>query len=262
MSQDIVPQAFTSDEFGTIRTMVREGNPLFCGSDVAKALGYSKPNNALNAHCKGTPIQGTLQTLGGPQTVRFITEGDMYRLIASSKLEGAQRFESWVFDDVLPSIRRDGGYMVARDETPEETMARALVIAQRTIERKDRTIADQRETIRELAPKARFFDAVGDSDGKMSVADFSKALRQSGIGMGQNRTFKWFRDNGYMGKRGVHRNRPTQKTIDQGLFYLHDTTYTRRDGKVLNSFTPMLTPKGATYFFRVISSQRQMELDV
>lgn len=262
MSQDIVPQTFTSEEFGAIRAVEEEGKPMFCAKDVATALGYVNTKDAIAKHCKGVAIRYPLPTEGGIQQMRFITEGDMYRLIASSKLEGAQRFESWVFDDVLPSIRRDGGYMVARDETPEETMARALVIAQRTIERKDRTIADQRETIRELAPKARFFDAVGDSDGKMSVADFSKALRQSGIGMGQNRTFKWFRDNGYMGKRGVHRNRPTQKTIDQGLFYLHDTTYTRRDGKVLNSFTPMLTPKGATYFFRVISSQRQMELDV
>ena len=152
--------------------------------------------------------------------------------------------------------------MVARDgETPQETMARALLIAQETINRKDSTIAAQRDTIRELSPKAAFFDAVGDSDGKMSVADLSKALRQAGIGMGQNRLFKWFRDNGYMGKRGIHRNRPTQRAIEQGLFYLHDTTFVRRDGKVFNSFTPMVTAKGATVFFKAISKQLQMSIE-
>ena len=165
--------------------------------------------------------------------------------------------------DVLTSIRRDGGYMVARpDESDAEVLSRALLIAQQTIERRDAKIADQQAVIGELSPKAAFFDAVGDSDGKMSVADLSKALRQAGIQMGQNRLFKWFRDNGYMGKRGIHRNRPTQRAIEQGLFYLHDTTFVRRDGKVFNSFTPMVTAKGATVFFKAISRQRQMAIEV
>lgn len=263
MSNEIVPQVFKNDEFGTIRAVEGEnGNPLFCAKDVAAALGYKDTVNAIKQHCRGVAIYHPITDgLGRKQDVRFITEGDMYRLIASSKLESAQRFESWVFDDVLPAIRRDGGYMVARDgETPQETMARALLIAQETIDRKDSTIAAQQDTIRELAPKAAFYDAVGDSDGKMSVADFSKALRQAGIHMGQNRLFTWFRDNGYMGKRGVHRNRPTQKTIEQGLFYLHDNTFVDHDGKVFTSFTPMITPKGATFFFKRITRQRQMKL--
>lgn len=262
MSKEIVPQVFSNDEFGTIRVLRDEdGEPWFVASDIAKALGYrdaEKMTRRLDDDEKGTRSVGTP---GGEQRMTVITEAGMYSAILGSKVDGAKRFKRWVTHDVLPAIRRDGGYMVAReDETPQETMARALLIAQETIDRKDSTIAAQQDTIRELAPKAAFYDAVGDSDGKMSVADFSKALRQAGIHMGQNRLFTWFRDNGYMGKRGVHRNRPTQKTVEQGLFYLHDNTFVDHDGKVFTSFTPMITPKGATFFFKRITRQRQMKL--
>ena len=262
MSEEIVPQVFSNDEFGTIRALRDEnGEPWFVASDIAKALGYrdaEKMTRRLDDDEKGTRSVGTP---GGEQRMTVITEAGMYSAILGSKVDGAKRFKRWVTHNVLPAIRRDGGYMVAREgETPQETMARALLIAQETIDRKDSTIAAQQDTIRELAPKAAFYDAVGDSDGKMSVADFSKALRQAGIHMGQNRLFTWFRDNGYMGKRGVHRNRPTQKTIEQGLFYLHDNTFVDHDGKVFTSFTPMITPKGATFFFKRITHQRQMRL--
>lgn len=262
MSKEIVPQVFENEEFGQLRvTQDESGEPWFVASDIAKALGYRDAANMarrLDDDEKGTR---SVSTPGGDQQMTVITEAGMYSAILGSKVDGAKRFKRWVTHDVLPAIRRDGGYMVAReDETPQETMARALLIAQQTIERKDSTISAQRETIRELAPKAAFYDAVGDSDGKMSVADFSKALRQAGIHMGQNRLFTWFRDNGYMGKRGVHRNRPTQKTIEQGLFYLHDNTFVDHDGKVFTSFTPMITPKGATFFFKRITHQRQMRL--
>lgn len=262
MSEEIVQQVFSNDEFGTIRALRDEnGEPWFVASDIAKALGYGDATHMtrrLDDDEKGLRL---VETHGGQQQMTVITEAGMYSAILGSKVDGAKRFKRWVTHDVLPAIRRDGGYMVARDgETPQETMARALLIAQETIDRKDSTIAAQQDTIRELAPKAAFYDAVGDSDGKMSVADFSKALRQAGIHMGQNRLFTWFRDNGYMGKRGVHRNRPTQKTIEQGLFYLHDNTFVDHDGKVFTSFTPMITPKGATFFFKRITRQRQMRL--
>jgi anti-repressor protein len=253
---------FTNHEFGQIRTFTgNDGEPWFVGKDVANALGYTNPQKAIRDHVdeedrtvnESFTVNGTAVTL--------VNESGIYALILTSKLPKAKEFKHWITSDVLPAIRRDGGYMVARDgETPQETMARALLIAQETIDRKDSTIAAQQDTIRELAPKAAFYDAVGDSDGKMSVADFSKALRQAGIHMGQNRLFTWFRENGYMGKRGVHRNRPTQKTIEQALFYLHDNTFVDNDGKVFTSFTPMITPKGATFFFKRITRQRQMKL--
>lgn len=277
MSEEIVPQVFESKEFGAIRVVKSEsGEPLFIVKDICDFFGVTNRNRVLQQLDDDEKGGTQIDTPGGKQTMTYLTEAGVYHflfIIQPSKARGipqeeidakcklVNRYKRWVTHDVLPAIRRDGGYMVARDgETPQETMARALLIAQETINRKDSTIADQQDTIRELAPKAAFYDAVGDSDGKMSVADFSKALRQAGIHMGQNRLFTWFRDNGCMGKRGVHRNRPTQKTIEQGLFYLHDNTFVDHDGKVFTSFTPMITPKGATFFFKRITHQRQMRL--
>ena len=264
MSQEIVPQVFKNEEFGTIRAMRGEdGEPWFVAKDVCNALGLGRQQDSTRYLDDDEKGKCLVNTPSGSQRMVTVSESGLYSLILRSRKPEAHAFKRWVTHDVLPAIRRDGGYMVARDgETPQETMARALLIAQETINRKDSTIAAQRDTIRELSPKAAFFDAVGDSDGKMSVADLSKALRQAGIGMGQNRLFKWFRDNGYMGKRGIHRNRPTQRAIEQGLFYLHDTTFVRRDGKVFNSFTPMVTAKGATVFFKAISKQLQMSIDI
>ena len=277
MSEEIVPQVFESKEFGAIRVVKSEsGEPLFIVKDICDFFGVTNRNRVLQQLDDDEKGGTQIDTPGGKQTMTYLTEAGVYHflfIIQPSKARGipqeeidakcklVNRYKRWVTHDVLPAIRRDGGYVVARDgETPQETMARALLIAQETIDRKDSTIAAQQDTIRELAPKAAFYDAVGDSDGKMSVADFSKALRQAGIHMGQNRLFTWFRDNGYMGKRGVHRNRPTQKTIEQGLFYLHDNTFVDHDGKVFTSFTPMITPKGATFFFKRITHQRQMRL--
>lgn len=100
-------------EFGEIRTIEEDGKVMFCGSDVAKALGYKRPADAITTHCKGSVIR-RLPTNGGEQAMKFIPEGDIYRLAAKSELPGAERFEKWIFDEVLPSIRKHGAYI-----TPE-----------------------------------------------------------------------------------------------------------------------------------------------
>ena len=106
-------QIFKNEEFGEVRTVEIEGKPFFCGSDVAKALGYAIPSKAVNTHCKGVSKMEA-PTNGGIQELLFIPEGDLYRLIVSSKLPTAEKFEHWVFDEVLPSIRKHGMY--ATDE--------------------------------------------------------------------------------------------------------------------------------------------------
>ncbi len=127
-------QIFKNDEFGEVRTVEIEGKPFFCGSDVAKALGYAIPSKAVNTHCKGVSKMEA-PTNGGIQELLFIPEGDLYRLIVSSKLPTAEKFERWVFDEVLPSIRKHGGYIAGQAEmSPEELMARALQVAQKTLE--------------------------------------------------------------------------------------------------------------------------------
>ena len=235
-------QKFTNDEFGTIRTVEQDGKVMFCGKDVATALGYSNTKDALAKHCKGVANRYPLKTDGGTQQFRFITEGDLYRLIASSKLPSAQQFESWVFDEVLPSIRKQGGYMTARaDETPEQIMARALMLAKDTMDRQQREIA-------ELRPKALFADAVAASDGTCLVGELAKMMRQNGVHVGQNRLFEWLRRDGFLGKTGSNYNVPTQMAMERGLFRIKETAVTHSDGHVTVNRTPKATGKGQRYF--------------
>lgn len=117
---------FKSKAFGQLRTIEEDGKILFCASDVAKALGYSNPRDAISRHCKGV-VKRDAPTQGGVQAIAFIPEGDVYRLITHSKLPGAEKFESWVFDDVLPSLRKDGYYSLAPQENKPETQNDAIL---------------------------------------------------------------------------------------------------------------------------------------
>ena len=99
---------FRKDEFGAVRVLEEDGRTLFCGSDVAKALGYARPNDAIAAHCRAT-VKRSTPISGKMQEINFISEGDVYRLITHSKLPAAEKFESWVFDEVIPRIRKTGG---------------------------------------------------------------------------------------------------------------------------------------------------------
>lgn len=107
-------QTFTSERFGSVRILEEDGKVLFCGKDIARSLGYARPNEAISKHCKGT-LKRRTPTGGGVQEMLFIPEGDVYRLIVNSRLPAAQEFESWVFDEVLPSLRRDGFYATDKE---------------------------------------------------------------------------------------------------------------------------------------------------
>lgn len=242
-------QVFESSQFGALRTYDEDGQVLFCGKDVAKALGYKRTADAISNHCKGSVKRRPLQTAGGVQEFVFITEPDLYRLIVHSKLPTAEKFERWVFEEVLPSIHRTGGYMIAKqDETPEQIMARAVLVAQDTIER-------QKKQLEELKPKALFADAVAASDGTCLVGELAKMLKQNGVSIGQNRLFSWMREHGYLGKTGSNRNVPTQRAMEQGLFRIKETAVTHSDGHVTINRTPKVTGKGQRYFIEVFAKR-------
>ena len=176
--EDLGIQTYTNDALGaTIRVTVDEnGNTEFCGKDAAVALGYANPTKAVRDHCRcdgGPKRYPIIDSLGRTQDAVFITEPDLYRLIVGSKLSSAQKFEAWVFEEVLPSIRRRGGYMVAAaDETPEQTMARALLIANDALKKKDARIA-------ELEPKGKAFDACMNGNLWYTFTEASRLLRQT-----------------------------------------------------------------------------------
>ena len=238
-------QTFTSDEFGTIRTTVDEsGEPWFVAKDVCDALGLSNVTEALRPLDKDevSNISNSEVAQNGGRNPLIVSEAGFYRLVMKSRKPEAKAFQRWVTHEVLPSIRKQGGYMAVReDETPDQVMARALFIAKDALERKDKELA-------ELRPKALFADAVGSSDGTCLVGEFAKMLRQNGVNIGQNRLFDWLRNNGYLGKTGSNRNVPTQRAMELGLFRIKETTVVHSDGHVTLNRTPKLTGKGQTYF--------------
>ena len=233
-------QVFENSEFGKIRAMRDEnGEPEFIARDVTDALGLDRTaTRRLDDDEKGVR---SMHTPSGEQQMQTITESGLYVLVLGSKKPEAKAFKRWVTHEVLPALRRDGGYMVARDETPEQTMARAVLLAQATIDR-------QRDRIAELEPKALFADAVAASDGTCLVGELAKMMRQNGVEVGQNRLFAMLREDGYLGNVGSNRNVPTQRAMDLGLFRIKETAVTHSDGHVTISRTPKVTGKGQRYF--------------
>ena len=167
---------FQNQEFGAIRTMSNEqGEPLFCAKDVAEALGYKIVRKAVQDHVdEGDVLKRNTPTTSGNQMMLYVNESGLYSLILSSKLEGARRFKHWVTSEVLPSIRKQGGYMIARqDESDEVIMARALQIMQATLQRRDEQIA-------KLQPRADYADHVLDSISCFTVTQIGKELNMTG----------------------------------------------------------------------------------
>lgn len=239
---------FENEEFGKIRTVTINNVPWFVASDVAKSLGYSTPRDAISRHCKGV-VKHDTPTSSGIQSISYINEGDMYRLIMRSKLPSAEKFEDWVVNEVLPSIRKHGGYIAGQENmTDEELMAKALIVAQNKIKERDAIIERQRAKIQADRPKVIFADAVDTSKSSILVGDLAKLIRQNGVDIGQKRLFQWLRENGYLMKQGASYNMPTQKSLELGLFEVKESTINNPDGSVRVTYTPKATGKAQIYF--------------
>ena len=245
-------QIFKNEAFGEVRVTEVDGRPMFVASDIAKALGYANPAEAVATHCKSGDIANCYiahsNGVGGTN-MQCISESNVYRLVMRSKLPAAELFQDWVCEEILPSIRRNGGYIAAREgDTPELIMARALVVAKETIERAQNRIRTLEAENAANAPKALFADAVASSDRSCLVAELAKILQQNGVNIGQNRLFQWLRDKGYLGTKGDYYNQPTQRAMEMGLFEIKKTSITKPDGVVMVTATTKVTGKGQIYF--------------
>ena len=243
--------AFENAEFGTIRAVSEGGEPWFVAKDVCDALGLSNTTEALRNldDDEVGSISNSEVAQNGGRAPRIISEPGFYKIVMRSRKPEAKAFQRWVTHEVLPAIRRDGGYMAAKpDETPEETMARALRIADETMRRQKERIESLSSANAEMRPKALFADAVAASESTCLVGELAKMLRQNGVEIGQNRLFAWMREEGYLGKSGCNRNVPTQRAMDMGLFRIKETAVTHSDGHVTVTRTPKVTGKGQAYF--------------
>lgn len=241
-------QILNNEEFGRVRTAQIDDKPYFVAADIANALGYTNPRDAVLRHCKGVVKRDT-PTSSGTQQMSYINEGDVYRLIMRSKLPSAERFESWVMDEVLPSIRKNGGYIAGQETmTDDELLAKALMVANNKIAERDRIIEHQKAKIEYDRPKTIFADAVATSNTSILVGDLAKIICQNGVQIGQKRLFAWLRDNGYLMKNGSSYNMPIQRYVQQGLFEVKERSIQNPDGSVRITITPKVTGKGQLYF--------------
>ncbi|EFR50270.1 phage antirepressor protein [Bifidobacterium bifidum NCIMB 41171] len=230
-----------------LRTLTdKAGEPWFVAKDVCDILGHSNVSMALD---RLDDDERSKFNLGRQGETNIVNEAGLYVLVLGSRKPEAHEFKRWVTHEVLPSIRRTGGYIPTTDADDDMTiLAKAVMIGQRTMEAQKRKIAEQQTRIVELEPKARFADAVAASDGTCLVGELAKMLRQNGMDIGQNRLFRLLQADGYLGKSGSNRNVPTQRAMDLGLFRIKETTVTHADGHTTVSRTPKVTGKGQRYF--------------
>lgn len=231
----------------SLRTLTDEaGEPWFVAKDVCDILGHSNVSMALD---RLDDDERSKFNLGRQGETNIVNEAGLYSLVLGSRKPEAHEFKRWVTHEVLPQIRKTGGYIPTTDADDDMTiLAKAVMIGQRTMEAQKRRIAEQSEHIKALEPKARFADAVAASDGTCLIGELAKMLRQNGLDIGQNRLFEILRQDGYLGKNGSNRNVPTQKAMDLGLFRIKETAITHSDGHVTINRTAKVTGKGQTYF--------------
>lgn len=246
-------RVFDNAQFGQVRTINKDGEPWFVGKDVAEALGYSNPRKALYDHVDiedktdGVTIR---DSIGRPQNPVIINESGLYSLVMSSKLPNARQFKRWVTSEVLPSIRKNGGYIAGQETmTDDELLANALMVAQRKIAARDKQIEVQEKQIEAMHPKALFADAVSASKTSILIGDLAKLLKQNGVDIGQKRLFQWLRENKYLiSQKGASYNSPTQRSMEMKLFEVKETTITHADGHITINRTAKVTGKGQVYF--------------
>jgi anti-repressor protein len=242
---------FESPQFGQVRTVTIEDKPYFVASDVAKALGYAIPHKAVNTHCKGV-LKRNILTNGGEQEVLVIPEGDIYRLVIKSQLPTAEKFESWVFDEVLPTIRTTGGYVNNDEMFINAYLPYADEQTKLMFKSQLGVIKSLNTRIEQDKPKVLFADAVSTAKTSILIGELAKLLKQNGVDTGQNRLFEWLRGNGYLIRRkGTDYNMPTQKSMEMKLFEVKETSINHSDGHIGISKTVKVTGKGQLYFINL-----------
>lgn len=257
---------FNSPLFGDIRTAGTPDKPLFCLADICRVLELQVTPTKNRLSKGGVSSIKVIDNLGREQQANFISEKNLYLVIMRCDKPQAEPFQEWVCGEVLPAIRKTGGYIATKqDDTPEEIMARALLIAQDTMKRQVERIARlktetrrQAKQIEDDAPKVLFANAMKASDRSILVGELAKILKQNGYNTGQKRLFAWLREHGFLMKGGSERNQPTQRSMEQGIFEVTKGVVTRPDDTVITTVTTKVTAKGQQYFINKFINQLKL----
>ena len=239
-------QIFNSEEFGEIRTVTVNDEVWFVAKDVCEALKHTNTTVAMQMLEED---ERTKLSLGRAGETNCINESGLYTLIIKSNLPKAKKFRKWVTSEVIPSIRKNGGYIAGQETlSDEELMAKALLVANNKIAERDKIIEQKQARIEQMKPKEIFADAVATSHTSILVGDLAKLICQNGYQIGQKRLFDWLRENNFLIKCGSSRNMPQQRFVEQGLFEIKESNLVNPDGSVRITKTTKVTGKGQVYF--------------
>ncbi|NME19094.1 phage antirepressor [Megasphaera elsdenii] len=252
-------QIFNSLEFGQVRTVTIDGEPWFIAKDVATALGYSNTRDAIAKHVDDDDKNTVVIRDGkGNPNQTIINESGLYSLVLSSKLPTAKKFKHWITSEVLPAIRKTGGYIAnAETMTDAEIMSKALMIAKQTIESREQRIHSLEAETERMKPKEIFADAVSASNSSILIGDLAKILHGNGIKIGRGRLFAWMREHGYLIKqKGTSYNMPTQRAMELKLFKVKEGSYVDGKGNNVITKTTKVTGKGQQYFINKFLAEK------
>jgi anti-repressor protein len=227
--------------------------PWFVAKDVCDILGLGTEHLRRDLDedevTEATNLPNWQVGTNGGRIPLIVSEPGLYKLIMRSRKPEAKAFQRWVTHEVLPSVRKHGGYLAGQERmTPEQMLAASMRWLESRIREQEETIASQSAQLEEQKPKVLFADAVSASDGTCLVGELAKMLRQNGVQVGQNRLFARLREDGWLGKSGGNRNVPTQKAMERGLFRIKETAVTHSDGHVTISRTAKVTGAGQRFF--------------
>lgn len=248
-------QVFDNAQFGQVRSMLRDGEPWFVAADVCRALDHTNVTVALDRLDDDEKAKFGLGLSGGD--TNCINESGLYALVLGSRKPEARAFKRWITHEVIPTIRKTGGY-VANDDLFLRTYLPNVDEATREMFRSTlSTVRALNARIEQDRPKVLFADAVATSKTSILIGDLAKLIRQNGVEIGQKRLFEWMRDNGYLIKqKGTSWNMPTQRAMEAGWFEVKETAIAKPDGSTLVSRTTKITGSGQTYFVNKFLSGR------
>lgn len=242
---------FNNPAFGSVRAVSVNDEPYFVGKDVAEILGYANPQRAIRNYVDEEDKGVTKSvTPGGKQDIVIINESGLYSLILSSKLPKAKEFKRWVTAEVLPAIRKTGGYVNDTAQFVESYFGQLEPNQKHALTMMFDESKRMSAQLKEQAPKVLFANAVETAHNSILIGDLAKIIRQNGVDIGQKRLFEWMRQNGYLIKGGQSKNMPTQKAMDMNLFEVKESTVNNPDGSVRITRTTKVTGKGQTYFVK------------
>lgn len=243
---------FNNPAFGSVRAVSVNDEPYFVGKDVAEILGYGNPRDALSKHVDSddkNTVAFRDGTSGNPK-MTIINESGLYSLILSSKLPKAKEFKRWVTAEVLPAIRKTGGYVNDTAQFIDSYFGQLDPSQKHALTMMFDESKRMSAQLKEQAPKVLFANAVETAHNSILIGDLAKIIRQNGVDIGQKRLFDWMRQNGYLIKGGQSKNMPTQKAMDMNLFEVKESTVNNPDGSVRITRTTKVTGKGQTYFVK------------